>query len=93
MGQLPEAEAEHRAVLGIRRRVLGEQHPETLASWHGVASTLNDLDRHAEGAAEFSAVLHLRIMVLGTQHPATRASQAGLNKALDEQANWLPGCD
>jgi len=93
MGQLPEAEAEHRAVLGIRRRVLGEQHPETLASWHGVASTLNDLDRHAEAAAEFSAVLHLRIMVLGTQHPATRASQAGLNKALDEQANWLPGCD
>ncbi|GAA0410654.1 hypothetical protein GCM10009530_73940 [Microbispora corallina] len=48
LGRLEEAEAEHRAVLEIRRRVLGEDHPDTLTSRNNLALVLRDLGRWAE---------------------------------------------
>ncbi|WP_281361694.1 tetratricopeptide repeat protein [Acrocarpospora pleiomorpha] len=43
MGRLDEAETEHRAVLELRRRVLGEEHPDTLASRNNLAIVLSNL--------------------------------------------------
>ncbi|WP_405784162.1 tetratricopeptide repeat protein [Streptomyces sp. NBC_01378] len=45
LGRLEEAEAEHRAVLGARTRVLGPEHPHTLISRSSLASLLADLER------------------------------------------------
>jgi low affinity Fe/Cu permease len=59
LGRLEEAEAEHRAVLEIRRRVLGEEHPDTLTSRNNLASVLNGLGRQEEAEAEHQTVLEI----------------------------------
>ncbi|WP_133061551.1 tetratricopeptide repeat protein [Streptosporangium minutum] len=51
LGRLVEAEAEHRAVLGICRRVLGEKHPSTLISRNNLACVLRDLGQLGEAQA------------------------------------------
>ncbi|MEU6412680.1 tetratricopeptide repeat protein [Microbispora sp. NPDC046933] len=48
LGRLEEAEAEQRAVLGARRRVLGEEHPDTLNSRNNLADVLRDLGQFEE---------------------------------------------
>ena len=48
LGRLEEAEAEHRAVLEARTRVLGADHPDTLTSRHNLANVLSDPGRLAE---------------------------------------------
>jgi hypothetical protein len=35
-------------VLGVRRRVLGEEHPDTLTSARNLASSLSDQGKYAE---------------------------------------------
>jgi Flp pilus assembly protein TadD len=59
LGRLEEAEVEHRAVLEIRRRVLGEEHPDTLTSRNNLASVLNGLGRLEEAEAEHQTVLEI----------------------------------
>ena len=59
LGRLEEAEAEHRAVLEIRRWGLGEEHPDTLTSRNNLASVLNGLGRQEEAEAEHQTVLEI----------------------------------
>ena len=59
LGRLEEAEAELRAVLEIRRRVLGDEHPATLTSRNNLAGVLNGLGRLEEAEAEHRAVLEI----------------------------------
>ena len=47
-----EAEAKDRAVLEIRTRVLGAEHPDTLTSRNNLAAVLRDLGRLEEAEAE-----------------------------------------
>ncbi|WP_326825844.1 tetratricopeptide repeat protein [Streptosporangium sp. NBC_01756] len=82
LGRLQEAEAEHRAVLGIRRRVLGEEHPDTLAGRNNLASALQELGRLQEAEAEHRAVLGIRRRVLGEEHPDTLISRHNLASVL-----------
>jgi hypothetical protein len=42
---LEEAEADNRAVLKVRERVLGSQHPDTLSTRSNLATVLYDLGR------------------------------------------------
>ncbi len=69
LGRLEEAEAKHRAVLEIRRRVLGPEHSRTLASRDQHAADLHDLGRLEEAEAKHRAVLEIRRRVLGPEHP------------------------
>ncbi|MCW2885457.1 MAG: Tfp pilus assembly protein PilF [Streptosporangiaceae bacterium] len=45
LGRLEEAEADNRAVLKVRERVLGSQHPDTLSTRSNLATVLYDLGR------------------------------------------------
>jgi len=69
LGRLGEAEAELRAVLEARCRVLGEEHPSTLTSRNNLALVLGDLGRLEEAEAEHRAVLEARCRLLGEEHP------------------------
>ena len=70
--------------MGIIRRVLGEEHPNTLASMNNLAQTL-----HAEGDLAgarkiFEQVLHVSRRVLGEEHPDTVLSACNLLVTLFE---------
>ena len=78
LGRHEEAEAEHRAVLQARTRILGAEHPDTLTSRSNLALVLWDLGRHEEAEAEHRAVLQARTRILGAEHPDTLTSRSNL---------------
>jgi tetratricopeptide (TPR) repeat protein len=58
-------------LLEERRRILGEEHPQTLKTWKNWAYSLQQLGRYTESEAEKRALLKVRRRVLGKEHPET----------------------
>jgi plasmid stability protein len=69
------AEAEYRDVLAARLRVLGPDHPDTLATRHQIAREMAARGDHGRAEAEFRDVLAARLRVLGPDHPDTLATR------------------
>ena len=59
-GQFAEAEKEYRAVLAIRERLLGPEHPDTLTSRNNLACVLEAQGNHAEAEKEDRRLLAIR---------------------------------
>ena len=88
--QPADARGLQETVLAVCRRVLGEEHPDTLTSMSNLAETLRaqgDLPR-ARGLQE--SVLAVRRRVLGEEHPDTLTSMNNLAGTLRAQGD-LPG--
>jgi len=74
-------------VLELARRVLGEEHPDTLILMKSLARTLAAQGDYA-GARELQVqVLEVRRRVLGEEHPDTLTSMDNLANTLAEQGN------
>jgi hypothetical protein len=73
-----DAERLTREVLADRRRLLGEDHPDTLTSRATLARLTARQDRRAEAEALYRQVTADRTRVLGPGHPATAAVRAEL---------------
>jgi tetratricopeptide (TPR) repeat protein len=82
LGRVDEAEAENRAVVGVRERVLGPDHPDTLTSRGNLALVLRDLGRLTKAREEIRAVVAARRRVLGPDHPDSLASRNNLGLVL-----------
>jgi tetratricopeptide (TPR) repeat protein len=65
-------------VLQLRKRMLGESHPDTLTSIHSLAICYNLAGRRSEALQLAEQVLHLRKMVLGESHPDSLTSMHSL---------------
>ena len=74
-GQHAAAEAEYRDILAAGLRVLGPDHPHTLATRHCLALEMAARGDHAAAEAEFRDVLAARLRVLGPDHPHTLATR------------------
>jgi tetratricopeptide (TPR) repeat protein len=85
MGNLEESEAIQREVLEIRRRTLGEDHPETLLTMSAIASLVRDTGRLGEAEALFLDTLERRRRVLGETHSSTLHTLAGYASILRQQ--------
>ena len=77
-GRLSEAIALLEQVLTDCVRVLGEDHPDTLASRNNLAGAYESAGRLTEAITLFEQVLPDRIRVLGEDHPETLASRNNL---------------
>ena len=66
------------AVLAVRKRVLGEEHPNTLTSASNLALTYSQQGKHAEAETLQVAVLAVEKRVLGEEHPDTLTSANNL---------------
>jgi len=69
-----------RDVLATRRRVLGDDHPDTLTSRDTLAWLAGRQGRRAEAVELYRQVLADRSRVLGTSHPDTQATRDELTK-------------
>ena len=65
-------------MLGARRRVLGEEHPETLMSANNLALSLSGQGKYAEAEETLQAALAAERRVLGSAHPDTLATAENL---------------
>ena len=57
-----------------RKRVLGDEHPDTLTSMNNLAFTMKELGRKMEAIKLMAECVKLRNRVLGTEHPYTLSS-------------------
>jgi Tetratricopeptide repeat/NB-ARC domain len=74
-------------VLAVSRRVLGEEHPDTLGSMHNFAETLRAQGDLAGARALQEQVLAVSRRVLGEEHPDTITSMSSLAVTLDAQGD------
>ena len=70
---------------GIFRRILGEEHPDTLASMSDLAIIYRVQGRTGEAAALQEEVLQKRRRILGEEHPDTLRSMNNLANTYSDQ--------
>ncbi|MGH2670929.1 MAG: tetratricopeptide repeat protein, partial [bacterium] len=73
-GHYREAEALYRQTLGLRKRVLGSEHPDTLRSMYAFSHAFSVQGRHKEAEALLRETLEIQKRVLGSGHPETLRS-------------------
>jgi tetratricopeptide (TPR) repeat protein len=74
--------------LGIRRRLLSDDHPDTAVSYNFVALNLMDLGKYAQAQPLWEKSLEIRRRLLTDDHPETATSYAGLAANLNAQGKY-----
>jgi tetratricopeptide (TPR) repeat protein len=77
-GQYSSGENILRTVVGIRTRVLGSEHPDTLRSRNSLDYALWRQAKYVEAETDFRELIKLEEKVLGPEHPDTLVSRSGL---------------
>jgi Tetratricopeptide repeat len=96
-GMHAHAGRQYQDVLTARLRVLGPDHPDTLAARHCIALEMAEQGSHAAAEAEFRDVLAARLRVLGPDHPSTRVTAeyvggVGLGRLAIQPTVACPSC-
>jgi hypothetical protein len=87
-GQWNKAEELQVQAVAMRRRVFGEEHPDTLTSMANLASTYRNQGRWTEAEKLDVQVMETRKRVLGEEHPDTLTSMANLASTYRNQGRW-----
>lgn len=80
-----EAETVYRQLIAVQRRVLGEEHPDTLTCGLNLANALWVQGKDDEAEQEYRKVLASSERVLGEEHPDSLACRMGWANALSSQ--------
>lgn len=87
LAQLDAARATLESALAMRRKVLGEEHPEVAVSHSELGRTLFDLGRLDEAEAHFRAALAIRRKALGPDDHETATSMSDLGLLLRQKGD------
>ncbi|MGW6638250.1 tetratricopeptide repeat protein [Streptomyces cyaneofuscatus] len=85
LGLFGQACKEYETVLAIRRRYLGDVHPDTLSIRHNLASAHHDLGDLSRARAGYEAVWTLRTRAQGVDHPHALLARHELARVLHDQ--------
>ncbi|EAQ87916.1 hypothetical protein CHGG_04535 [Chaetomium globosum CBS 148.51] len=83
-GRWKEAEALEVQVMETRKRMLGEEHPDTLASMNNLAFTWKGIGRDGDALGLLQTCFDLQQQVLGEAHPSTVSTLSALEAWLEE---------
>ena len=86
-GLYSQAEEAQRKILALRLRVLGADHPDTLAARHALAWHMAERGDHAAAEAEHRDILAARLRIVGVDHADTLATQHAIAWHMAEQGN------
>ncbi|MCB9846086.1 MAG: tetratricopeptide repeat protein [Phycisphaeraceae bacterium] len=84
----PQAEPHTTKASEIRTRLLGEEHPDTLASMHELGLLYAEQGRYSEAESRLKKALELRTRVLGEEHHDTLSGMTDLAWVYGEQARY-----
>ncbi|KAI9828117.1 MAG: hypothetical protein M1832_003644 [Thelocarpon impressellum] len=87
-GLFQEAEKLCLQAVELRRRLIGNRHPNTLLSMGNLATSLYHQGRLKEAEELEVEVLDMRKEVLGLRHPDTLISMGNLAISLQQQGRW-----
>ena len=83
----------YRRVLADRRRILGDDHPDTLATRHRLARIVGQRGRYADAEPMFRQVLAARRRTLGAEHPDTLSTEHRLGWLIGRQGRYTEAID
>jgi serine/threonine protein kinase len=87
-GQYGDAERTFRAVLQERERVLGSEHPDTLAARTHLENAFFYEGKYAESEAEARALLAIQEKLHGLEHPDTLKARNNLASTLSYEGKY-----
>ncbi|KAG9198301.1 hypothetical protein G6514_010270 [Epicoccum nigrum] len=87
-GRYKEAKELFVQVMQARKRMLGEEHPDTLSSTANLASACRNQGRWKEAEELEVQVMQTEKRVLGNEHPNTLSSKANLALTYWNQGRW-----
>jgi tetratricopeptide (TPR) repeat protein len=90
LGIYPEAQRQFEAALRLRRRVLSDDHPDTLVSIRNLATVYHHQGKFGQAEPLYSKVLEVQRRVLGEQHPDTLQSMFDLAVLYQDQGKLAP---
>ncbi|MCW5777131.1 MAG: tetratricopeptide repeat protein [Phycisphaeraceae bacterium] len=88
LGLLDRATAPQEEALDIRRRVLGDEHPDTLASINYMGILLEIVGRNEEAIPYLREAMEVSRRVLGNEHPDTLASISNMGVLLESVGRY-----
>jgi non-specific serine/threonine protein kinase/serine/threonine-protein kinase len=88
LGLYPEAERQMERALDLRRRALGEKHPDTLESMSALAGIFRNRAKYAQAEQLFAKTVVTRTQVLGGEHTDTINSVDGLAQVYTEEGKY-----
>ena len=88
LGLYPEAQKQLERALELRRRVLGPEHPDTLASMSNLGWIYDREGKYAQAEALLVEASAIERRVLGPEHPQTLGSMESLATTYDEDGNY-----
>jgi serine/threonine protein kinase len=88
LGLYRDAELQLERALDLRRRVLGERHPDTLMSMNNLASLYMNQGELARAKPLFTELLDARRRVLGEEHPDTARTMNNLAMLYEYQGEY-----
>ena len=86
-GMFEQACQQLQHVLAVRRRLLGEEHPDTLSTRHNLAGVLHDQGHLVPARAEYEQVWAARRRLQGGQEADTLTAQHELARVLHDQGH------
>jgi tetratricopeptide (TPR) repeat protein len=89
-GKYEETELMHRRALALREKVLGKEHPNTLASVYCLAHLLAKQDLYNEATTLYRRACDGYSVVLGDDHPTARACQRHYLEMLQKRSKGGP---
>ena len=87
-GRLAEAEADQRAALALRRKVLGEEHPDVTASLNHLGVVLWESGKLDEAKTVLEEAVTKRRKLLGADDLEVATIEANLARVLCDQSRW-----
>jgi tetratricopeptide (TPR) repeat protein len=84
-GKYTEAESEYRAVIQLREKVLGVEHPDTLQTCSNLAGCLRAEAKMQEAKAFAQRAAEGAQKVLGPEHPDTKKYEQLLRELLAKE--------
>ncbi|KAF2804628.1 TPR-like protein [Mytilinidion resinicola] len=85
IGRLPEGRVIQEFIWNEKRRLLGEEHPDTISAMYNLAVTLGYQGQLDEAAKMKKEVLEKRRRILGEEHPDTILVMSNLAQTLGDQ--------
>jgi tetratricopeptide (TPR) repeat protein len=88
LGVYPEAQNQLERAVGLRRHLLGEEHPDTLSSLRNLAVVYRGQGKQAEAESVLTRVLGAQRRVLGEDNPDTLESAYDLALLYNDQEKY-----
>ncbi|KAH8723386.1 kinesin light chain 3 [Phaeosphaeriaceae sp. PMI808] len=87
-GCYSESEELYVQLVEIEKRILGEEHPDTLTNMNNLAFLILEQGRWKEAEELQAQVLEISKRILGEEHPNTLTSMNNLALSISEQGRW-----